>query len=1080
MNKLGLVHFHNHSTYSNQDGQGTPEKIVQRAKNLGQKAIAITDHGNTYGHVAFQKAARKEGIKPIFGIEAYIVEDALSRTREQSSLGANAIPHITILAKDQTGYKNLVKLVNWSFKNGFYYKPRIDTRVLFEYQEGLIVTTGCPTAFPTRLIFQGKHADAYEFVQTLSENVQNLYVEIVAQPGYAPSEAAVETLISYASCFRKKILITGDNHFTEPKDYPSQHLMTRVGIGNPFREPAKINIPSYQYICSDEELLTRAMKMWKARPNKEKSMISDDKAEKVFQWGIANTGILADEIEVEISSKSSVYFPGRKEESPEEYIRRKCMDGMKKKISNGFLAKDREILSQYISRMDFEIGVLSKKKFIDYILLISDIAIREKEKGYMCVCRGSAGGCLLLYLLGASETDPIKFDLSFERFFNETRNDPPDIDLDFERKRRDIVVGEIEELYGHAKVAKIAAFTEYTLKSALIDAARMHEVPRSAIEPALSILNDLDDKEETSSTSAQSHEIINDLYNEFPQLRVAEDMVGQIRNQTINAAGLIISSENIYETISVYERPGTPRIIATDKIGAEQLGFLKADIMSVSSLDVIDECVRLISLKVPGFSIESLYKLPLDDANVFELIRSGDVVGIFQVDGSVMKVENKVKIENFDELCAASALCRPGAMHYVPIFAQNKFNKSRLEHSMSVFHPKIAEILRPTYSVIVYQEQVNAIARLAGLSWEETHTLRKLIAKSKDEEILPYCDKLTKGLISELGMSEIAATMLVKNIRDHGKYSFNKSHCYTYGLIGYWMGWMKHYYPHEYYNAFISLELAAATPDYILIRRLISEAKRNDYIDTAIPLVPTLIKPVTFISDSKMIGGFPGIHGAGKKKGGEIARRFIDKNLTKKQAELASYLTKVSLNATLSKVNEMGAILHWFPWFPVVSPENCQDYGEIFNMLANHAYMNGPIPRFNYEDRDPFDGEIIEQRQKIYGPSELLRNGYQKNIYVAGYLTAKRRKQRTIAMRHEIYLGYLEDHISGVELRITGETPEIYGRYKSEVKRGDFLCVQGNWNGTNFIVKDFTTMVSANIEIESDYEEEFTENEGES
>jgi len=998
---MNFTHLHAHTTFSFLDGYGTPEQIARRIKELGQDACAITDHGNIIGHVPCSIAYKKEGIKPIFGCEFYICDDMTVKEYKNHapSLRQDGLPHITVLAKTQEGYGNLLKLSRMSYEVGFYTRPRIDHRALIDNQEGLIVLSGCPTGYPTRMlnIPELGEQSMRNWLEYLKRNIENYYVEIVPQPGWSTSMYAAPLLWNAAIALGIPPVITADAHFPKPEDYMSQDAMLAVGLRKTVDDPSReLKLPEYQYYCSADEIAERAR------------LVLPGLDRKLIEVAVNNSHVISSSCDVEIKKAKAVSFHGATAENTSDKILWDwILNGLTAKYSEGKIPSEK--WADYCDRAKYEFSILRDKGFCDYILTIADLIKWMKGHDALIMTRGSAGGSLLLWLLNASETDPILYGLSFERFYDATRPDPPDVDIDFEQSRRPEALEYIYNMYGIDKCSQIAALSKLGPHGSIQDAASALGIHRKEFSAISEVINDKDfDMESQLSKITDPRAIA--VLQRYPRLKpLICGMVGQYRHSSIHAAGVLVSSEPLDKVIGVLVVDGKP-IAAVDKYGAASLGFLKIDMLSVQALDM----VSLAAKKARG-SIAWLYSLKPDDPAVFQTARNGMLTGVFQLDGSsASRALNEISADDFGDLVAASVLCRPGAIDSIPIYKRNKNNNVAFEEYLSSMHPIVADIVRPTYGVLMYQEQVMRIAReLAGFEWKDVHRLRKDVANKAgldpatgDKWRAEWGDKFISGCIAN-GATEKDASFWWDSVQHHGGYSFNKSHAVTYGVIGYWMLYLKTYYPSSFYEAYLTLE-----KDDTLKKRLITEFKK---MGGTVDLIDYIKSGKHFTSDGPMrlIGGYADLKFVGEISADKIVKKAPFDSHEKMLAALPKR-TRTMLEAAPNSVSDLIDVAPWFPLDRIDDNDKA--------ILAQYSLPTvSKLP-----EGVKFDGDIN----------------------VAGYVTS------TDFSRDRIMIT-LEDPGKIVQARIPGQKVQSIGGPFREISVGDFIVVTGWWSGDSLFMKQF-------------------------
>jgi DNA polymerase-3 subunit alpha len=977
---------------------GTANQIKDRIEQLGHSRVAITDHGNTFSHAPYSKVFKKGDVRPIYGVEFYIVDDLTEKSRNQKSIGqgVNAFPHITILARTQQGYENLLTLNRISWMQGFYTKPRIDASVLAKYSDGLIVLSGCPGGYPTRILLESGYEAAKDYVRNMRNRIEHYYVEVVPCPGLDISYQTSDMLAQIALELQIPMVLTSDAHFPTKEDHPVQDLLLCVGIGKRLNDPDRtLRLPEYQYYCSADELMQRAKDVFRTTP------------EVHLEQAINNTAIIAGMCDVEIPRGTVVSFPGCTLEKPAPNLLWEWVQqGLNNRYIEGKIPLEK--WDEYVQRAQREHVTLANKGFCDYILTIGDVVKHIKDQGGLVMCRGSAGGSILLWLIGASETDPIYHDLSFERFYDENRPDPPDVDVDFEKAWRDKAIEYIFEKYGHDRCARLGALSQLTAKSALQDVSFAYGIPRSEF----GILSDaLDSKDE--DTDRQIHDItdpdILKVLDKHPELLIFKDVIGQYRQSTIHACGVVVANEPLDKMIGIVRDKDSNPVAALDKHSAADLGFLKMDLLAVNSLDIIGRTAR-----IAKGDEKWLYSLPLDDPETFEFAKNLMLTGIFQLDGSAAaRVAREIKIDDFNDLVAASALCRPGPADWVETYRQNKNNKIAFEKYLGGMHPIAAETVRKTYGILLYQEQVMRLAReLAGFEWPDVHKLRKGIASSGGyETMIQWKNKFIDGC-TDRGIIKKEAEFWWDSISTHGSYSFNMSHCVTYGIISYWGLYLKTHYPSEFYESSLRIESLMTSPNFVLQKRLIREFQHRG---GKVSFVDHENLDLSFnIRNNILTGGLCDLKGIGEIS----ARKMIEKGPCSSYSNFLERLPK-AVGRKLSKAHD-GAnwdpaiLLQIAPWFPVpmTYPADEQSrWGMGFNAVGRVA-------------------EVSPQK-----------------LTVAGYVSY-------IKIDKNKFTAILEDHDAFMVIKISARLKDLVTPKMKQFNVGDYIGIDGWWSGSVMYASD--------------------------
>lgn len=1028
---MRLVHLHQHSHASFLDAHGKPEQIAERVQELGMCACAVTDHGNVIAHVPFQSAMRKRGLRPILGCEFYVCDDMTVRERYQESLGVNAIPHVTILARTQEGYANLLKLSRLSWQDGYYYKPRIDWGVLAKYQAGLIVLSGCVAGYPSRLLLNQGEDAAREFLRRRKQEIEHYYIELVPEPGLNSSHETMLPLLRLAIELGIPPVMTADGHFVRPEHHRVQDVMLARSTGDRVDSPnRKIQLPAYQYLCSADELLTRAMNCLPSGFEFSERLTQDNLA-KAFISAIDNTAIIANSCEVEIPRAKSVSFPKTPTGTDANgFLFSLMADGFRHRwegvelMGQACLAADDAqgamlLQQRYWQRACHEWQVLTRKGFADYMLAIIDVVNWMKSQDALVMLRGSAAGCLILWLTGASEVDPILHDLSFERFYDDNRPDPPDVDIDFEQSRRNEAIQYIYNTYGQDCCSQIAALSALKAKAALVDACAAFGIPRNVYGPLATALDSAD------ADVAHQLDTVTDpaaikVLQQHPELRqVVPLMIGQYRQASIHAAGVIISSEPLDHVIGVMLGADKQAVAAIDKRGASELGLLKMDFLAVKSLDVIAETAR----RVWG-SVQPLYKLPLEDPKALALANDRQLAGVFQLDGqSAAKVAARIGIHSFEDLVAASALCRPGPADWVTTYRANKEDPHSFAAYVGKYHPIAQEIIKKTFGILIFQEQVMALAReLAGFEWPQVHQLRKGVADKLglDPQKGPAWEAAWSKLFVEgcfwRGVSPTEAEHWWGSIKTHGGYSFNRSHCVSYGFIGAWMLYLKAHHPAEFYATYLELE-----DDDIKRGRLAREYLAL-HPNNRVHLLNQYAPSVTFKKwdEHTIVGGLSQLRNVGTK----TAERTV--NTLQQLAE-----------GGFSPMSEDDV---WAALYSAL-PDRVTDAVEQAGVRTRSWRIDALIelaPWFPVPQLEP-EHEAIRSASSLRKLCELPSMTSQSEVVVCGYV-------KVTDFDHERIGAVIEDETAAIHVRVSARNAKSKGPAFKQYRPGDFIMVRGFWS----------------------------------
>lgn len=851
---VDFCHLHVHSSFSFLDGYGLPHQILSRVREIGHKAIAITDHGNIWSHTPFWMEQKKNypEINFIPGCEFYFVDDATDKTSRKRY-------HITVMAKNSDGLVNLHKLNNKAYFDGFYYKPRIDWHDLAAYGRNLVVLSGCTGS---GLLIQ--HLDDPEYIEKCmafgkKHFGDDFYIEISPINKY---KEQVQKMITIAKEYGVKAVSTTDAHFPTPKDYVAEDLMVCIGTKATYNDPSRLKLMPELYLFDGIEAEQRGKEIY------------GDGWQEYFE----NTLEIASKCNVERILSGQKQFPlPDKYETAESYLEHQIQIGITKRE----LEKLPNWVTEYKPRIDYELNLILNKGFANYLLMIQDLILWAKQRMLVGAARGSVAGSLVAYVLEITEVDPIPFGLMFERFIDITRYDPPDIDIDFPDEKRHIVFDYIEQKYGSDYVSQFGTISYFKPKIALWDVRRAYNLPfKEAGELAKLTI-------ERSSADARATFCLNDTFamfdrskailKQYPLFKNAAKLEGQIRQTGVHAAAVIVSEKPLIEIAgSVPGKNKTGHILCIDKHSSEELGLLKIDVLGLKQLTIFENILTMINKPY-----EWLYKLPLDDEKTFKVLQQHRFCGIFQFEGDAVKMVSKqVNPDSFINVSEISALARPGALHcggttkYIEFRAWEKGYDNPNKKKPYYEHPLLKELAGDTYGIVIYQEQVlKILTQLGRMDWKDSADLRKGMSKSKGVEFFnQYKDKFLTGA-AENGVDPEAASHIWDNVCTFGSWAFNKSHSVSYGLLSYWCAYLKANYPDEFYVCTLQKE-----NDTEAIKKIIREWVE---IGGKFQIFDIEKSGINFtIHDDGIYGGWTNIKGIGEKQAKKILSAKPWKNST--------------------------------------------------------------------------------------------------------------------------------------------------------------------------------------------------------
>lgn len=805
---MKFTHLHTHSHYSLLDGLAKIDDLVARAKELGMESLALTDHGNLYGAVEFYSKAKKSGIKPLLGMEAYVAKgsrlDRKLTPSESEGTGKKTkenYNHLTLLCESEKGWKNLLKLSSSSHLEGFYYKPRVDREILAQWHEGIIALSGCLGGEIAQLCVHGRMEEAEAVAKEYRDlfGKDNFFIEIWHLPNIPDADIAVKGLKTIAKKLGIPVVATKDIHYARPEDAQYQDILLAVQTGNTVNDIGRMSMMDENYAMNSPE----EMAEWFAD----------------IPEAIENTAKIAErcnvELELDVVRLPKFATPGGMD----------SMDYLEKIIREGLSSRYKEITQEVSDRMEYEIGVIRNTGYADYFLIVQDFIKWARDHGVVVgPGRGSAAGSLVAYVLNITDVDPIKYDLLFERFLNPDRIQMPDIDIDFADKRRDEVVNYVRQKYGEDRVAQIITFGTMAARAAIRDAGRALGLPYAFCDQVAKLVPAPPTPVKNLGQALDAVEEMRTMYATNPDAKklidAAKKLEGVARHASVHACGIIISAEPLTDVVALQRSPQNENSVITqfEQGIVEKLGLLKMDFLGLRNLTIIEEALRLVQESTG--ELVNISDIPLDDAQTFEVLQNGDTVGVFQFESAGMRRYLKeLKPTEFEDVVAMVALYRPGPMELIPDYINRKYGREEVK----LLHPMLAPILGKTYGIGIYQEQMMRIARdLAGYTLAEADTLRKAIGKKIKALLDEQEGKLINGMIAN-GINEKIARKIWELFPPFAKYGFNRSHSVCYGLIGYQTAYLKAHYPIEFMTALFNSE----SDDVERIAFLIDEAKKH-------------------------------------------------------------------------------------------------------------------------------------------------------------------------------------------------------------------------------------------------------------
>ena len=802
---MSFVHLHVHSEYSLLDGACRIDGMMDRVKELGQSAIAITDHGVMYGCIDFYKAAKAAGIKPIIGCEVYVAR----RNMSDRVHGIDNDPyHLVLLCKNRQGYENLCRMVSEAFTSGFYGKPRVDLNLLKQYHEGLIATSACLAGAIPQYLMEEDYSAAKEYALKLSEifGQDNFYLEL-QDHGIEAQRPVNQGVMRLARETGLPLIVTNDAHYLRKEDAAMQDVLLCIQTGRTVDEPNRMKFETEEFYLKSEEELRKLF------PG----------CDEAFE----NTAKIAQRCNLEFTFHEYHLpsFPVPEGYTNEEYFRKICMDGFRERYENP--------PQEYYDRLEYEIGVISRMGYVNYYLIVWDFIRYAKEQGIpVGPGRGSGAASIVAYCMHITEVDPMKYSLIFERFLNPERVSMPDFDTDFCQERRGEVIDYVMRKYGADHVAQIATFGTMAARGAIRDVGRALNFTYAETDVVAKLVPGT--PHITLEEALKISPKLKEMYDGDDRVRLlidtARSLEGMPRNSSTHAAGVVITADPVYTYVPLSRNDDTV-VTQYTMTTIEELGLLKMDFLGLRNLTVIKDAEKQIQTIDPGFSMDHI---PDDDPETFRMLTEGKTQGVFQLESAGMTgVCVNMKASSIEDITAIVALYRPGPMDSIPTFIANKLDHRKVTYKTPMLEP----ILKVTYGCIVYQEQVIEIFRsLGGYTMGQADNIRRAISKKKmkiieaERKVFVYGDPAQNitGCIGH-GVPEAVAQSIYDEIVDFANYAFNKAHAVCYAVVAYQTAYLKCHYPRQYMAALMTSVLDSA----VKVSGYIAECK-----ELGIPVLP--------------------------------------------------------------------------------------------------------------------------------------------------------------------------------------------------------------------------------------------------
>ena len=793
---VDFVHLHNHTHYSLLDGLQKVPQLIDRIESLGQQSVAITDHGTLSGSIEFYKACKARGIRPIIGLETYVAPR--KHTDKNSAEDRNPY-HLTLLAKNNQGYQNLMKLSTIASLEGFYYKPRVDHDLLEKYSDGLVVLSGCLGGELGTLISNDQMEQAMDLAKWYLGvfGKDSYYLELQPHVDWAPQKKLNAGLMKISKELGIEVAVTGDCHYSTEADHYPHDILLCVQTGSNIDDTNRMKLDMDLSVQPGSYFLER----FKDTPE-----------------AISNTVKIAKmcNVEIELGKILIPRFPGvPKGETEKSYLRKLVYQGAADRYTDissenpKDLTEDKvkiKLDKKVLERIEYELKVIGEMGYEGYMLIVSDLINWSKSQGIVCgPGRGSAAGSIIAYCTKITELDPIRYELLFERFLNPDRISMPDIDMDYADDRRAEVIAYATEKYGQERVAQIITFGVMAARNAVRDTGRVLGAPYGEVDAIAKVVPPpVQGRHIPLKASVEESPELKAMYNASPKnkeiIDIAIQLEGTIRNAGTHAAGVVIAPEPLveYTPLTRASKGGIATQYSMNPI--EELGLLKFDFLGLSNLTVIKNALRIIKRVYKEEII--ITEIPIDDEKTFKLLSNGDTTGVFQLESAGMKRYLKeLKPDKFEDIIAMVSLYRPGPMQWIEDFINRKHRPELVTYG----HPKMEAALKETYGIIVYQEQVMQIAKdLSGFSGGQADTLRKGIGKKIPEVIAKMKNEFIDGAIKTSGADKKFVEDLWKGLEDFAAYSFNKSHAACYALISVQTAYLKSHYPSAFMAALLT------------------------------------------------------------------------------------------------------------------------------------------------------------------------------------------------------------------------------------------------------------------------------------
>jgi len=1007
------TNLHNHTVYSTLDGHGGVEQYLNRAKDLGMVGLATTDHGNIHSWLDFYDAGMSCGVKPILGSEFYQARKTRLDRDEEERAGKSKNEweqrgpyHITILAKNNTGYHNIIKMSSRAFTEGFYVKPRVDHELISQHSDGIIVLSGCLNGEVSQALLRKDYNTALMHASSMQDIVgkENYFIEI-QNHGIEEQLRIIPDLIKIANSIGAKVVPSGDCHYVHQHDAHAHDIMLCVATNSNINTPNRFSFSGDQFYLQ-----------------------SYDEMAKVFtEEYLKNTMHVNDMVDVNLKF-GEIHFPNfpiPTNESSTEYFERLAWNGLKKRYGE-------DLSQEVLDRANYELRVVKEMGFPEYFLVVSDLVQWAKENDIRVGWgRGSAAGSVLSYAFGITNLDPIKFGLMFERFLVEGRKSMPDIDLDFDDRHRDRVIEYARQKYGTDHVAHICTFNRTGARQSIRDAARAlgydfsggDRVSKLVPPPVLGVSKSLTECMEVAEFSSE----YNSNEDSKKIIDTAFGLEGLVRQTGVHAAGVVISRDALTDYLPIMQKGvDSPMVTQWDMGRVEQCGLLKIDFLGLRNLGVIDECIQLVK-RTKSIDID-LEKIPLDDKRTFEELCKGNAIGVFQLESSGMRqLMVQLQPQDIKDIMALISLYRPGPMGsgMDKLYINRKHGRSEINYD----HPSMKIALEDSLGIMLYQEDVLAVARaLAGFTVSEADDLRKVIGKKQMDKIAKIRRKFVEGCISNSDISEEKANKIFSDIEYFGGYGFNRAHAASYAMVSYVTAYLKTHYVAEYMAALLTS--VAGNKDKSSV--YLSDCRKTN-IKVQPPSINRSLHDFDVVSDSEILFGLSAINGIGPSIADAIIScRDLDNPYTSMHDFFRRSDTSVLKKSTLEHLGAAGAFDELFQINEEIEISRRKEL-EILEREKNELGI--------YVSRHPIEGIWDSIRPKIDSEIFELSDLYAgSKTKIGGIITSVKKMITKKGMK--MFKLNIDDVTSGIEVIVfPKEAKNIPDDFFSE---GDIIIVSGS------------------------------------